>query len=72
MDATDLTLLLSGIELTSVKRRRRYSFDSRAASAARTERLLRNAPSSIAKTIFRILVDFQRCPLWRFLPISLS
>jgi len=28
MDTTDLTLLLSGIELTSVKRRRRYSFDS--------------------------------------------
>lgn len=26
MDATDLALLLSGIELTSVKRRRRYSF----------------------------------------------
>jgi hypothetical protein len=25
MDATDLTLLLSGIELTSVKRRPRYS-----------------------------------------------
>ena len=28
MDATDLVLLLSGIELTSVKRRRRYSRDS--------------------------------------------
>ena len=28
MDATDLAILLSGIELTSVKRRRRYSFDS--------------------------------------------
>jgi len=28
MDATDLALLLSGIELTSVKRRVRYSFDS--------------------------------------------
>jgi transposase len=27
MDATDLALLLSGIELTSVKRRRRYSCD---------------------------------------------
>ncbi len=27
MDATDLTLLLAGIELTTVKRRRRYSFD---------------------------------------------
>ncbi len=27
MDATDLALLLSGIELTSVKRRRRYSFE---------------------------------------------
>ena len=27
MDATDLALLLSGIELTSVKRRRRYEFD---------------------------------------------
>lgn len=27
MDATDLTLLLSGIELTSVKRRERYSLD---------------------------------------------
>lgn len=26
MDATDLALLLSGIELTSVKRRRRYAF----------------------------------------------
>jgi transposase len=28
MDATDLTLLLSGIELTSVKRRRRYVLDA--------------------------------------------
>jgi hypothetical protein len=28
MDATDLALLLSGIELTSVKRRPRYSLDS--------------------------------------------
>jgi transposase len=28
MDATDLTLLLSGIELSSVKRRRRYSSES--------------------------------------------
>jgi transposase len=28
MDATDLSLLLSGIELTSVKRRRRYAFDA--------------------------------------------
>ena len=28
MDATDLALLLSGIELASVKRRRRYSFDA--------------------------------------------
>jgi transposase len=28
MDATDLALLLSGIELTSVKRRRRYSFNT--------------------------------------------
>ena len=28
MDATDLALLLSGIELTTVKRRRRYSPDS--------------------------------------------
>lgn len=28
MDATDLALLLSGIELTSVKRRPRYAFDS--------------------------------------------
>jgi transposase len=28
MDATDLALLLSGIELTSVKRRRRYAFDA--------------------------------------------
>jgi transposase len=28
MDATDLTLLLSGIELTSVKRRRRYALDA--------------------------------------------
>jgi transposase len=27
MDATDLALLLSGIELTSVKRRRRYALD---------------------------------------------
>ena len=27
MDATDLTLLLSGIELTTVKRRPRYSFE---------------------------------------------
>ena len=27
-DATDLALLLSGIELASVKRRRRYSFDA--------------------------------------------
>ena len=27
MDATDLALLLSGIELASVKRRRRYTFD---------------------------------------------
>ena len=27
IDATDLTLLLTGIELTSVKRRQRYSFD---------------------------------------------
>ena len=29
MDATDLTLLLSGIELASVKRRPRYAIDSR-------------------------------------------
>jgi transposase len=28
MDGTDLALLLSGIELTSVKRRRRYAFDA--------------------------------------------
>lgn len=28
MDATDLTLLLSGIELSSVKRRKRYPVDS--------------------------------------------
>jgi transposase len=28
MDATDLALLLSGIELTSVKRRPRYAYDS--------------------------------------------
>src|ERR1017187_1371630 len=28
MDATDLALLLSGIELASVKRRRRYAFDA--------------------------------------------
>jgi transposase len=28
IDATDLTLLLSGIELSSVTRRRRYSFES--------------------------------------------
>lgn len=28
IDATDLALLLSGIELASVKRRRRYSFDA--------------------------------------------
>ena len=28
MDATDLAILLSGIELTSVKRRRRYSVES--------------------------------------------
>jgi transposase len=28
MDATDLTLLLSGIELASVKRRPRYAYDS--------------------------------------------
>jgi transposase len=28
MDATDLALLLSGIELTSVKRRTRYAFDA--------------------------------------------
>ena len=28
MDATDLTLLLSGIELASVKRRPRYTFDA--------------------------------------------
>ena len=28
MDATDLTLLLSGIELTSVRRRPRYAFDA--------------------------------------------
>ena len=28
MDATDLALLLSGIELMSVKRRRRYAFDA--------------------------------------------
>ena len=28
MDATDLALLLSGIELASVKRRRRYTFDA--------------------------------------------
>ena len=34
IDATDLTLLLSGIELTSVKRRRRYSFDPAARAAA--------------------------------------
>jgi hypothetical protein len=27
MDATDLAILLSGIELTSVKRRPRYAFD---------------------------------------------
>jgi hypothetical protein len=30
MDATDLALLLSGIELATVKRRRRYSFDAAA------------------------------------------
>ncbi len=29
LDATDLSLLLSGIELASVKRRPRYAFDSR-------------------------------------------
>ena len=33
MDATDLALLLSGIELASVKRRRRYSFDAAAHSS---------------------------------------
>ena len=32
MDATDLALLLSGIELTSVRRRPRYSFDARPSS----------------------------------------
>ena len=37
MDATDLTLLLSGIELTSVKRRERYSLD-RASRAALEQR----------------------------------
>ena len=31
MDATDLTLLLSGIELTTVKRRPRYSFETETA-----------------------------------------
>jgi transposase len=36
MDATDLALLLSGIELTSVKRRPRYSLDA----AKRTSREL--------------------------------
>ena len=33
MDVTDLTLLLSGIELASVKRRRRYAFDASKATA---------------------------------------
>ena len=33
MDATDLSLLLSGIELTSVKRRRRYAFDATKSAA---------------------------------------
>jgi hypothetical protein len=37
MDATDLTLLLSGIELASVKRRERYSLD-RASRAALEQR----------------------------------
>jgi hypothetical protein len=35
MDATDLTLLLSGIELTTVKRRPRYSFETEPLRAAR-------------------------------------
>ena len=39
MDATDLTLLLSGIELTSAKRRPRYAIDSRKRAAMEEGRL---------------------------------
>ena len=38
MDATDLAVLLSGIELASVKRRRRYSCDSAAQAALEPSR----------------------------------
>jgi transposase len=38
MDATDLTLLLSGIELASVKRRPRYALDSGKRAALETGR----------------------------------
>ena len=38
MDATDLAVLLSGIELTSVKRRRRYSYDSPAQASQEPSR----------------------------------
>jgi hypothetical protein len=36
MDATDLTLLLSGIELASVKRRARYALDRAALEQRRS------------------------------------
>jgi transposase len=38
MDATDLALLLSGIELTSVNRRVRYAFDSTQRTAMKESR----------------------------------
>jgi transposase len=38
MDATDLALLLSGIELASVKRRRRYAQDGRTPAALAPDR----------------------------------
>ena len=71
MDATDLTLLLSGIELTSVKRRRRYSVESAALASlepSRSGRTLREPAGKLFPEIFSLSPH----PLWRCWRISLS
>ena len=61
MDATDLALLLSGIELASVKRRPRYSFDAAKRTALETRRLVTAGASRCRKIFCRIL------PIWAYL-----
>ena len=53
MDATDLALLLSGIELASVKRRRRYAFDAAKPTALETRRLVTAGTSPCGKLFWK-------------------